>query len=537
MLLKEIDKTHFLRKHAFLKPYSFFLEIELNSGYFLVISRSVTADTKISLRVSKEALTDSSPIEDWDVSNLAIGKAKQELNSYLSFNVAESFTYRKSITYFLRGQSDYRDVFQLQKFGSGNHKDWKPFIFELIGFDPSNITRKYELEAEIAGLEKIVSEVGDKFNVSTSQIDKINGIIEVRAEEKQELLALLEAFTFHDADSKKIAEADDLEVKISALNIESYNLRYELERIEQSSVSQSSFDIGELETLFEEVQLHFSESLRKSYEELQQFNRNITSERQEYLNRQHKRLVDKLKAIENELIDLDKRRAILLSQIGTTKSFNKYRSYQQALGNIEAELAKLQEQKNQLDIVSGINVQIEALKGELKDVKNAIVEQLGERNKKYSSIRRYFRSFVHDVINAYALISLEINSNGNVDFKAEIMDEQGSAITSKADGFSYKKLLCACFDLAIILAYIDKSFFRFAYHDGVLEGLDNRKKRLFVELVKTICEKAGIQYILTVIEDDIPTGDEPYGGLFEEDDIVLRLHDSSDEGKLFETSF
>ncbi|HEX8424824.1 DUF2326 domain-containing protein [Hymenobacter sp.] len=537
MLLKEIDKSHFLRKHQFFAPYSFFLEIQLNSEQFLVIGRSVTADTKISFRVSSQPLQDNISVDDWDLGSVPIAKAKQELNRLLGFNIATTFTYRKSITYFLRGQSDYRDVFQLQKFGSGNHKDWKPFIFELLGFNPINITRKYNLETEIAGLVKIVGDVGDKFNIASSQIDKINGIIELRTEEKQAITAQLEAFSFHESDNKKILKADDIESRIAELNLSSYNIRYEIERVEQSLKSHSSFNTGELEALFNEVKLYFPKALKKEYEDLEQFNYNITVERNEYLQRQLQRLQDKLSKVMTELADLDARRAGVLIEIGTTKSFSKYKSYQKSLAAIEAELAKLQEQRNQLDIVSGITRQIDSLKGELKEVKSLIVEQLAERNSNYSLIRRRFRTFVHDVINAYALISLAVNANGNVDFKAEIMDEQASEVTSKAEGFSYKKLLCACFDLAVIITYRPNSFFRFAYHDGVLEGLDNRKKRLFVELAKRLCDEFNIQYILTVIEDDIPAGEEPYGGLFEDKDIILRLYDSSDEGKLFETSF
>ena len=537
MLLKEIDKSHFLRKHSILHPYTFYLEILLNDGQFLIIGRSVTGDTKIHFKFSEQPLLSSEPITEWDIFSLPIGKAKGVLNAHLQYDVATTFNYRKSITYFLRGQSDYRDVFQLQKFGSGNHKDWKPFIFELLGFNPAILTSKYNIEAEIVSLKKVIEEVGDKFNISTSQIDKINGIIEVRAEEKQELLKLLEGFSFQEADNKKVIEADEIEAKISTLNLEKYNLRYEAERVEQSLTSKSSFDVGELETLFKEVELHFPVQLRKSYEELEQFNRNITVERNSYLTRQLRRLTEKLTQIDDELGELDARRANLLLDIGTTKSFSKYKRYQQSLAAIEGELAKLQEQKNQLDIVTGINRKIDSLKDDLKLIKAQIDEQLGESNINYTSIRKLFRSFVHGVINAYALISLQVNTNGNVDFKAEIMDEQGSEVTSKADGFSYKKLLCACFDLAVIMTYSEKSFFRFAYHDGVLKGLDNRKKHLFVELAQRLCTLFNIQYILTVIEDDIPQNGKPYGGLFTEEDIILRLYDSSDEGKLFETSF
>ena len=40
--------------------------------------------------------------------------------------------------------------------------------------------------------------------------------------------------------------------------------------------------------------------------------------------------------------------------------------------------------------------------------------------------------------------------------------------TSEGKGTSYKKMLCAAFDMAVLETYADKSFYRFVYHDGIL---------------------------------------------------------------------
>jgi uncharacterized protein YydD (DUF2326 family) len=46
-------------------------------------------------------------------------KATALLNEYLAFDILKQWSYRKSITYFLRSQKDYNDVFQLLKFSKG----------------------------------------------------------------------------------------------------------------------------------------------------------------------------------------------------------------------------------------------------------------------------------------------------------------------------------------------------------------------------------------------------------------------------------
>jgi uncharacterized protein YydD (DUF2326 family) len=85
-------------------------------------------------------------------------------------------------------------------------------------------------------------------------------------------------------------------------------------------------------------------------------------------------------------------------------------------------------------------------------------------------------------------------------------------------------------------AYAAKSFYRFAYHDGSLKGLDNRKKVNYIDEVRERCRRHNLQYIFTAIEDDIPK--EPSGDLYiTPDEIAVTLKDSGTEGKLFEMDF
>ncbi len=93
------------------------------------------------------------------------------------------------------------------------------------------------------------------------------------------------------------------------------------------------------------------------------------------------------------------------------------------------------------------------------------------------------------------------------------------------------------FDLAVLVTYSGRSFFRFAYHDGALEGLDKREKLNFLKVVREICRENGIQYILTLIDTDMPRDVMDRAAAFADEEIVLRLHDRDDPGRLFEMAF
>lgn len=116
-----------------------FAELQLNNGSYLVIRRSVDAPSKISFKISTVALKGFNTDLAWDVEDMPLIKAQEYLNGQLCFSIVPRWSYRKSATYFLRTQNNFRDIFRLDKFSRGADRDWKPFMFDLLGFDGSLI--------------------------------------------------------------------------------------------------------------------------------------------------------------------------------------------------------------------------------------------------------------------------------------------------------------------------------------------------------------------------------------------------------------
>jgi uncharacterized protein YydD (DUF2326 family) len=110
---------------------------------------------------------------------------------------------------------------------------------------------------------------------------------------------------------------------------------------------------------------------------------------------------------------------------------------------------------------------------------------------------------------------------------------QAAATSSLSEGTSYKKLLCALFDLALLRVYEDTAFFHFVYHDGIFEALDDRKKIALLDIIKEQISNTKTQYILTLIDSDVPRDAEGKKISFAEDEVVLRLHDDGNDGRLF----
>ncbi len=536
MLLKEVKDGHIFKKHQeSFSGYTFFLEILLNNGEYLTIRRTVDTPTKISFKCTKQP-TNLLFEEEWDKLNLAFEKAEIALNEYLAFDILKQWNYRKSVTYFLRSQKDYNDVFQLSKFSKGKDIDWKPFMFDLLGFDGEILSKKYDVDSKIAEQKNFIASLKNKFAVDPDEVDKIKGTIDLKKVEQHEFQKQIDNFNFYQQERNLNRElVEEIETQISDLNSAEYNLEFDLEKTKHSFSQNISFDIDALKQIYGEAEIIFPENLIKDYKALEDFNKRITEERNKYLGEKIEQLTSQLKETRTILFGYNEKRNEILSVLKDKDSFKKFKSYQINLSKIEGELARLEEKLLNIDKIEIFNQEIKKYTQELSSVKGEIQQIIRTNdNQYYIEIKRLFYNIFKYIFNVPAIIFMGQNGQGNIDFKVDITKDNEIDITSEGEGNSYKKMLCISFDLAVLIAYHKNSFYRFVYHDGALEGLDNRKKINFINLAKDYCKKYNLQYIFTAIEHDIPSDILKE---FSAKEICLTLNDSGDDGKLFEFSF
>jgi len=339
MLLKEVKEEHIFKTYQEkFSGYVFFLEILLNSGEYLTIKRAADTPTKISFKttkVSSNLLTE----ESWDKPSIGFEKAGIALNEYLAFDILQQWQYRKSVTYFLRSQKDYNDVFQLSKFSKGKDIDWKPFMFDLLGFNGNLLNEKYETDTKISEQKSFINGLKSKFAVDTEEVDKIKGAIDLKTAEQKELQEEIDNFNFYQQERKLNKElVEDVESQISELNTAEYNLEFDLDKTKQSFSQNISFDIDQLKRIYAEAEIFFPDNLVKDYKSLEEFNKQITEERNKYLEEKIVTLTKQLKDIRTALQSYDKKRTQILSVLKDKDSFKKFKSYQIDLTKVEGEI-------------------------------------------------------------------------------------------------------------------------------------------------------------------------------------------------------
>ncbi len=539
VFLARRDPGFFLFKHTErFKDFIFFLEIELEDASFVTIRRGVEDATKISLKRHETGHQDLSalPVSEWDHQDVPFDRARDLLDGLLDWRAVKPWTFRKGLGYLLRSQDDFRDVFHLRKFAS-THSDWKPFLAHVLGFNDQLVAQHYEKENKLTEKLATAQTINNELGGSIEDISKIEGLLLLKQKEAERKQKLLNAFDFRAQDKDRTKElVDDIDERIAALNAERYSLNQSKKKIIASlEEDQILFNPEEAQRLFEEVGVFFSGQIKKDFQQLIAFNQAITDERRGYLQEERTEVETEIKRINAELNALGKKRSGMLSFLSDTDIFVKYKEISDEMVTLRADITSLERQRGFLHRLQDLRAEIRTLteeRGHLQVQIEADVEkQNSDQDSLFSTTRLFFSEIVEEVINRKALLSVSPNQAGNLEFKAEILDESGNA-TSADLGHTYRKLLCIAFDLAVLRAHLGDKFPRFVYHDGVFESLDDRKKENLLKVIRQYAE-LGLQPIITLIDSDLPLRAQRDERIFTANEVVVTLHDEGEYGRLF----
>ncbi|MBI9112750.1 DUF2326 domain-containing protein [Maridesulfovibrio ferrireducens] len=538
-LLKKKNKHFFLFKYYDrFEHFGFLLEIELLDGSYLTIRRDVKNSSKISMKRHTKKFMDFSELDDdqWDHLNLPFDKSKQLLDGILNLQSLSTWHYRMILGYLLRTQEDYNDIFQLRKFQS-KHSDWKPFIASIMGFDGKEIEQHYVSESKLENEEKnkkdLLKEIGGK----PADMSKISGLLLLKGNELQDKQKSLESFDFTEEDKDQTSKlVNGIESRLVSLNSERYiksaNWRKVVDSLKEGQITFSPDDAS---ALFEEAGIFFKGQIKNNFKQLIEFNKAITEERLTYLQEEKEELETELTSINQTISQLNKERSQALQFLKDTDVFNKFKKTNKEITLLAADVEILKRQKKTAEEISAIDKKISNIHDELKNLRTNIEADVKyqdeDKNSLFSKIRIYYNEIIETVISRKALLTTPVNKYGHIEFNVAILDQAGKE-TGAGDGNTYKKLLSIAFDMSILRAYSTQKFPRFVFHDGAFESLDDRKKLL---LTKTIREYAnfGIQQIITLIDSELPTMEDGNKFSFEDDEIVLLLHDEDNSGQLF----
>ncbi|HLM83521.1 MAG TPA: DUF2326 domain-containing protein [Terriglobales bacterium] len=539
LLLKEVsEKNSFLLKHQDrFEQFVFYIELQPHTGDYVTIRRGVQEPTKISLKRHPKRDQDLSTAgeKDWDHCDIPIDTARHLVDSYLDLQVVKPWNYRKGVSYFLRTQADYQDYFQISKFLQGRDSEWKPYLAHLVGLNFTNLESKYGLDSQIEELEKKKEERQAEVQIDEKEFSKLSMQLEIDREEVTRTATLLDNFDFREEEKRVNKELiEDVERRTSELNSEIYKTGYDLDELRNSLAQGFSFRSESVRQIFEETKTYVPADLLRDYDELVGFNRKLTTERNKLLKGQIRELEQELEAMNREATELSQRRVHYLELLRNADAFKKFKALQREHADQRAQLTYRETQLERLSQVREMTRELRNLEIKRKQLVDEITNDVERDNATTKKIALQFHALVKRVLDLNGSFYVAVNRGGNVEFMVETkLSSKTSEVSSQSEGTSYKKLLCALFDIALLTTYATEPFYHFVYHDGIFEGLDTRKRRVLLELLRETATKHHIQYMLSTIDSDLPRDENDRKIEFPPDEVVLELSDQGTKGRLF----
>ncbi|MGL5050838.1 MAG: DUF2326 domain-containing protein [Fusobacteriaceae bacterium] len=532
MLLKEIDKDHtFLKHFSIFEKHEFYLEVLLNDGIYLTIKRKVNNNTKISFYLSNksEYLINN---EQWDELDLPIRKAKKFLNSKLDFSIfKKGYTYQTFLPYFLKDENSFDTNFE-KLFSNQKHETWKAPLLDLLSINSKFYKTKLKDEAKLDLLKK---KYPDKESFSTQLIEK-EAQKKLYEKKLYDLQQQIETCDYFNIDENITQESvNEVLQEISRLNTIKYNLSYDIKKLNESLEAESNtIDVEELQDLFDEVNLFFPIELKRTYDDLVNFNKQIFSERQESMKKTLIEKETKLKQVNKDLVILNDQQKKMVSILKQKNIYEKLLEQQKEVIFLETTIENISNNistlKNTISIFSEMSKLTNDISTNIEKLRENIFTNASDFNKVLNTItQNIFKTRI-------GILNIVLNGNHNPDFKLSFMEAATLKMTSEGDGGTYGEWLCACFSLYLAIIYSKYDFYRFLFQDGIMETGDNRRKVDFIEEIKRICKEHNIQYITTAIEHEVNSPEVKK--LLLPEDIVLELTDDpSGNGTLYGFSF
>ena len=533
-----VDRNHPFKVHADLfEDFVFFIELETNQGQFVTVRRAVSGRKSICINVATSPGQDYSslPVKDWLHCELGKEGARQKLDSLLDLSAIRPYDFRKGLGYFLRRQADYDNEFLISRFGRGKDRDWKPFMALMLGFDHTLVATKYELDKRQEEINTTVRELESAAGRKSEEFDELRGVLEIREREVNDLRARVNSFDFAEIESEITRETvRDIESRIADLNEQSYGLQQERSEIERALQADFGFNVEELRDVFAEAEIALPGELLRSYEDLVAFNERISTARKSRLRERMQYIFTELSRLADSAGSLNEQRVSALEVVTSRETLVKFQSLQRDLLEQEEQLVRVRAQLQQADKATDLRQELRRLEEERNRVVDDIMAMIRAGSETYTIIRTLFAQYAKAILHSPAIMSVTLNQQGNMEFGTRVIDKNiSSRETDEGEGTSWKKVLCACFDLALLSGWSGSSFYRFVYHDGVFEGLDDRRKVSLLATIRSACEEYNLQYVLTVIDSDLPRDEEDSKLLFSQDEVVRELHDGGDDGRLF----
>jgi uncharacterized protein YydD (DUF2326 family) len=519
MLLSDSSEKEFKKaKYNFFRTeqHSLILEFSVN-GKKQFIKREFENEDIIWYGTMPNKLTDYDKTELLNVlSGLLLPVESNEV--YLEGN-----KFRTLMQFFIKddiqnkGRSDATNFFSF----TPNAVEKNIYNFYLLNLPTKNMINFNEVAKDYKTYSSALKTHEEKLKIETGRT-----IEEYRSEKLKletnvaTLRSRLTSYDFKDTHAEIEKKLSEIIAQINSNSQEYHLIGQKLKNIRDSYQVNQDIDTEKIKKLYNEVQANFGTSVKKSLDEIIEFKKEILENRNKFLVKKEKDLIEVMNAVFEELSKLENSRTKLLSELKEKGVLDKL---EKTYENLLTEQGSLERQNLILQQVDEYNVILSNLEVALSGTKKDVVADIQRSHSSLDELRKLFYEILEatvymdgEPVSGYFDVAVNAKSKkGMLPFKIDVS-------IPKSGSHGQEVLKTIAYDLMIFLNAVKqkRNFPDFLIHDGVFYGMSHKT---MVNILNYIHKKSAelndekqFQYIVTFSEDEVevPTDKKDLYGEF-----------------------
>jgi uncharacterized protein YydD (DUF2326 family) len=506
MLLSDSSEKEFKKsKYNFLRTeqHSLILEFSAN-GKKQFIKREFENEDIIWYGTIPNKLTDYDKTELLSVlSGLLLPVEGNEV--YLEGN-----KFRTLMQFFIKddlqnkGRSDTTNFFSF----TPNAVEKYIYNFFLLNLPTKNLINFNEVAKDYKTYSSALKTHEEKLKIETGRT-----IEEYRSEKLKletnvaTLRSRLAGYDFKDTHAEIEKKLSEIISQINTKSQEYHLIGQKLKNIRDSYQVNQHVDTEKIKKLYNEVRVNFGTSVKKSLDEIIDFKKEILENRNKFLVKKEKDLVEVMNAIFKELSKLENSRTKLLSELKEKGVLDKL---EKTYENLLTEQGSLERQNLILQQVDEYNVILSDLEVALSATKKDVIADIQRSHSSLDELRKLFYEILEatvymdgEPVSGYFDVAVNAKSKKNtLPFKIDVS-------IPKSGSHGQEVLKTIAYDLMIFLNAVKqkRNLPDFLIHDGVFYGMSHKT---MVNILNYIHKKSAeldeekqFQYIVTFSEDEV----------------------------------
>lgn len=321
------------------------------------------------------------------------------------------------------------------------------------------------------------------------------------------------------------AEASRLTRDINKIADDNTLDRRYLEELEAATSSEKQPASDDLEQVYREVGVVLPATVRKRFQDVQQFHESVIRNRRSYLLSEIAATKDRMKERDDRQVTLDHRRAEIMATLRSHGALEQYTALQLEVARLGGQAEVLKQKFNSAEALEQGQLRLTAQRTHLLE---RLHQDYREQRETLERAIVVFEKISRLLYEQAGHLTIDATENGPR-FAISIHAEQSKGISN---------MQIFCFDMMLMWLCAEREIGPgFLVHDSHLfDGVDERQVGKALAVGAQLAGELGFQYIVTMNSDAVPT-ELPAGFSLSKYTLPVRLTDATETGGLFGLRF